>query len=94
MRNVWKGFIIGSAVGTGIGVLLDSGTRAKRRIVEAGQDVDVGAKAAELRDRAAKSDLVQSAAERAREAARSGADVLHQANEVVSDAAANLGNTN
>lgn len=93
IRNVWRGLLIGSVAGSTVGVVVDGGSKAGRRLVEAGSDVDFGAKADELRaqaDRMARSDVVQTAADRARDAARSGSDVWHQANDAVSDLAASL----
>ncbi|HET8930089.1 MAG TPA: hypothetical protein VFN21_05470 [Acidimicrobiales bacterium] len=93
IRNVWKGLLIGSVAGSTVGVVVDGGSKAGRRLVEVGTEVDFGAKADELRaqaERVAQSDVVQTAADRARDAARSGADVLHQANDAVGDLAASL----
>lgn len=93
IKNVWKGLLIGSVAGSTVGVFVDGGSKAGRRLVEAGSELDFEAKADRLRaqaERVAKSDVVQSAADRARDAARSGAEVLHHANDAVSDLAASL----
>lgn len=89
MRNLWKGFVIGSIAGATIGVIVDSGSKASHRIAVAASDVDLSAKASELRERAVKSEVVHTAADRAREAARTGVDALHQAKDAVEDRAAN-----
>lgn len=95
MKNVWKGFLIGSVAGAAIGLVLDGGSKAGERIGAAASDVDLGAKATQLgskagdlRDRAAKSDVVNLAADKAKEAVRAGAEMLDQAKDVVSDKAA------
>lgn len=95
MRNVWKGFVIGSVAGAVIGLVLDGGSKASERIGEAASNVDfsakasdLGAKASELRDRAAKSDVVNLATDRAQDAVRTGTDALSHAKEAVSDIAA------
>jgi hypothetical protein len=93
IKNVWKGLLIGSVAGSTVGVVVDTGSKAGRRLVEAGSEVDLGAKADELRaqaERVARSDVVQTAADRARDAVRGGADILHQANDAVGDLAASL----
>lgn len=85
LANVWKGLLIGSVAGSTVGIVLDSGSKASQRLVQAATEADFGAKASELRERAADSQVVQTATDRAHEIARTGADVLHQANEAISD---------
>lgn len=87
MRNLWKGFIVGSAVGATIGIVVDSGSKATNRLAQAASDADLASKARELGERAANSDVVKSATERAHEVAHTGADALHQAKGAVDDLA-------
>lgn len=89
MKNLWKGFVIGSVAGAAIGLIVDGGAKAGQRLSQAASDVDLSAKASELRDRAAKSDAVHTASDRAHEAVRTGAGVLSQAKDAVTDLAAN-----
>jgi hypothetical protein len=87
MRNLWKGFVVGSVVGATIGFVVDSGSKASNRLAQAASDADLGSKARELGERAASSDVVKSATERAHEVAHVGADGLHHAKEAVDDLA-------
>lgn len=85
MKNLWKGFVIGGVAGATIGLIVDAGSKASHRIVEVASDADLRTKAAGLRDRAADSEVVHKATERAGDLARAGTDVLHQARDAVED---------
>lgn len=87
MRNLWKGFIVGSVVGATIGLVVDGGSKASNRLAQAATDADLGSKARELGERAASSDVIKSATARAHEVAHTGADALHQAKEAVDELA-------
>ncbi len=85
MKNLWKGFIIGGALGAAIGLVVDGGSRARREVVRATADADLGAKAHELRDRAVHSDTAKAVSDRVQQASEPIVAALHKATEAVTE---------
>lgn len=85
MKNLWKGFVVGGTLGAAIGIAVDGASRARREVVSATADVDLGAKAHELRDRALNSDTVKSVSERVHQASEPLSAALQKATDAVTD---------
>lgn len=85
MKNLWKGFIVGGTLGAAIGIAVDGASRAREQVVSATADVDLGAKAHELRERAVNSEAVKSVSERVQQASEPISSALHKATEAVAE---------
>jgi hypothetical protein len=71
MKNVWKGLAVGGVVGAVVGVTLDGGARAGRRLSDTASSV--GSQAATIPSRFAETDLAGKVADAGHRAAASNA---------------------
>ena len=85
VKNLWKGFVVGGTLGAAIGIAVDGASRARRDVVTAAADADLGSKAHELHDRAVKSDTVKSVTERVHQVSEPIAAALHKASDAVTE---------